>query len=921
VVFWNCANGAVAKFDFIEQVISDSKPDILFVSEAEIKTGRNYDCLSVSGYEIEVSQTLLEGSARQIAYVKQGCGFKRLKNLENGTSEVLVFWRNGLRVCGVYRPFKNIKEKTSTQAFASLVKNLEVIAATPDDVIIGGDFNVNWKSRSNMKRKLVEWSESHGLVQGIDKMTRHRAVKSSVDGELVLQESCIDLVFQRLPRKIIINSSISSDHDIIQVILNKRRPCVTKKIWTVDWRRYNKNDAMSKLAQNIIQRPSTTPRDEFDNVTSAIIETLNAVAPKRVMKLRNESEFENSKIAFVKKKRDRAFKNFKKTGDPKYLKKSKQLSKKLKAVVKKERKRVFRRKLECHGQKSFWKTVGEVFNGCRDNGPDSYEYKGKTLTNGDEIADAFAGFFESKVCNLMANSKVMDVPEIESQNNEWSPFTEEEIKKALGLLKNKRSCGPDEIPMSFVKDCNEILAPHLTRIFNYMVSTTWFPEEWKLAKIVPIHKKGKRDLVENFRPVSNLCTLSKVLERCLLARMSQYELDDHSQHGFRGGHGTVTAALEVQHHIASMLDKREKVAVYSLDMSAAFDLLRPALLLPKMKAMDCNVVNLVMNFLSNRCAYVNIKGENSRLIKIPAGVPQGSVLGPKLFSIYTRGLEEVITEEYGVQLVVYADDSYVICSSSTLPKLKTLVESTLEKHIEWLRLHGMVVNSSKTELLMMGNESLEVIVDGARLVSKKTLRVLGLEFDDQLSWQNQIQRSISSCQSMKPSLRRLRSKLKDSELLQVISSHYFARLYYGSEVWFPCSSAKHKKMIASAHYYALRLVVKDFKSKMSRDQINRITKRASPQELMDFKISKLLISVCNNSEPFALFSDLLLHVLPERRSDSRPKFVDMSTLKIGKQSFSNRLSCTRKIKFNWYGLNLSPHTIRTELKKSFFSYA
>ena len=222
---------------------------------------------------------------------------------------------------------------------------------------------------------------------------------------------------------------------------------------------------------------------------------------------------------------------------------------------------------------------------------------------------------------------------------------------------------------------------------------------------------------------------------------------------------------------------------------------------------------------------------------------------------------------------------------------------------------------------MMGNDLLEVMVDGVKLSSKKTLRVLGLEFDDQLSWQNQIQRSIAGCQSMKPSLRRLRTKLKDSELLQVISSHYFARLYYGSEVWYACSSAKHKKMIASAHYYALRLVVNDFKSKMSRDLINRITKCASPQELLDFKVSKLLISICNNSEPFALFSDLLLHVLPKRRSESRPKFVDTSTLKIGKQSFSNRLSCARKINFDWYGRNLSTHSIRTELKKSFFNYA
>jgi hypothetical protein len=280
IAFWNCANGALPKFDFIEHFIAKLKPEILFVSEAEIKNERDYKCIDIVGYSSEFSKTREFGISRQMAYVRANSGFSRVADLENGKSEVLVFWKNGLRVCGVYRPFKNVCGLKSKEAADLLLMNLDQIASTNDDLIIAGDMNVNWMSSSVLKSRLEDWSEKHGLIQGVKVITRHRDVKSSV--AVVLQESCLDLVFQRKSRKITVSPSFASDHDLIVVHMNEPRPqSKTQKSWTVDWKKYSKEKAIKMLEELLL--PSSDPEELWSRLQFAIVETLNALAPKRVI--------------------------------------------------------------------------------------------------------------------------------------------------------------------------------------------------------------------------------------------------------------------------------------------------------------------------------------------------------------------------------------------------------------------------------------------------------------------------------------------------------------------------------------------------------------------------------------------------------------------------------------------------------------
>jgi len=233
----------------------------------------------------------------------------------------------------------------------------------------------------------------------------------------------------------------------------------------------------------------------------------------------------------------------------------------------------------------------------------------------------------------------------------------------------------------------------------------------------------------------------------------------------------------------------------------------------------------------------------------------------------------------------------------------------------------MVVNASKTELMYFKRDDLKVNIDGCLLESRSEMNVLGITFDQSLCWEPQLKRAFNGCQRFKPALRYLRTKLKKKEFLQVVSSHYYSRLYYGSEIWFDCLKAKFRDSISPVHFYPLRLAMFDFKKKYSRKNLCHLTKRASPQELNNYKIAKTLISISENAEPFVLFNEVLSHSVIERRRQFNPTFLDMSRTRIGRQSFANRLNfVARKLCFEWLGIMLSKSAVRVNLKRAFFAY-
>jgi len=488
------------------------------------------------------------------------------------------------------------------------------------------------------------------------------------------------------------------------------------------------------------------------------------------------------------------------------------------------------------------------------------------------------------------------------------------------------SKGVDEVPMKAIKIIGKRSPSTVAHIFSHIASAG-FPAEWKLARVVPVPKKGDPLEIKNYRPVSNLCSLSKVYERCILNRLLELENVDRligtHQHGFRKYHSTVTCALELRDKILEHIDDNEHVLVYSLDLTAAFDMLRPDTFSLMLKdEIPPPLMWALMDFLSDRRFFVDIGGVGSEIKELDRGCPQGSVFGPILFNLYVRKCMETLPDK--VDYFSYADDSYVIVHDIEINRAVSVMEEVIANHVEQLTEVGMVVNKAKTEVIQFfpaeDKRVQHVNVCGEIVPVVEHMKVLGLTFDNKLCWRQHIDNVKKKLTTANNGVKLIRRKMDAKQSLVVVTAQALSVLYYGSPVWLtPGLSKSRLKVVESLHYRCVRLVVKDYKQRVSRDVIDSATNRLPPTKWMDYAICNLYINSRMSAQPKRLLESMEKNLYSKRRQPGLVFGFDNSKSRKSRQSSKNWLGdALCKITTPWSGLTLSRDQIRTMLKRHFY---
>ena len=279
--------------------------------------------------------------------------------------------------------------------------------------------------------------------------------------------------------------------------------------------------------------------------------------------------------------------------------------------------------------------------------------------NPDGIANMFNHYFASVFSRKKANEE--DVIESDEPIMTDLTFCEAEVSYVLRSLDSSKATGPDGIPARLLRETADVITPSLCKLLNLSVLSGTIPEEWKLANIVPVHKKGDKECAENYRPISRLCITSKGLERCVLNNITTrlYDAVNMCQHGFMAGRSCISNLIDTLDYVGSCLDSGGHIDMIYMDMSKAFDKVDHEVLIQKLQkdyGFGGNLLRWFRCYLENRKQLVTVLGATSDILPVTSGVPQGSILGPALFLLYVNDLPSNVKSS---RVAMFADDTKV----------------------------------------------------------------------------------------------------------------------------------------------------------------------------------------------------------------------------------------------------------------------
>ena len=265
--------------------------------------------------------------------------------------------------------------------------------------------------------------------------------------------------------------------------------------------------------------------------------------------------------------------------------------------------------------------------------------------------------------------------------------------------------GVDGVPLSAVRRCMSVLSPHLLKIVNKSLVTCQFPESWRLGTVVAVYKQaGDPSIASNFRPITLLSHLSKIVEKVVFNQFATYISERNilyeRQYAYRHCHSTEDAVLDAVDWICQNIDSGYVSTIITADLSKAFDSIDHGVLLCKLGWYGIDP-SWFASYLGGRSQVV--RGGSATATAVTHGVPQGSIVGPILFSLFCNDLPCHLD----VEPVIYADDTHLLDRAKPEPQhliaLKARIENTLSVMQNWYRLNSLKMNPQKTECIVIGS--------------------------------------------------------------------------------------------------------------------------------------------------------------------------------------------------------------------------
>ena len=823
-------------------LLADSENfDIITLSETWLDNSFPNELLSINGFQLPLRKDRETGQGGGVAlYVKNNLPCRRCTDLEAAGSECIwaeITTNTGKLLIGVYYRPPGQSAADKDIFLDDLSHSISAaIELNPKILLITGDFNdrcQQWDSAhtdSELGQRLFDLLTKNSLHQLISEPTRVSEYS----------ETLLDLMITDSPGYVLNSGVLSpistSDHSVVfcSFLMThfKDRP-FKRSVW--DYKRANFDD----LNNTLNNAPWDTGLAVFDSINDSVsywsdlfLDTCKQFIPFREVTIRpKDKPWITCEIKRLIKKRNRAWNSYKRlTSGPQphtlatvlRIERLYQLYKRLRNFtvnsIKNSIRKYFdniRSKLDSKeiNPKKWW-SLSKSILGCKlcQNIPTLVD-QGKTVSSCLEKCEIFNAYFADQ-CKIPPDDDPIPLPDFTYRTEARLHILEakvHEVEKILRSLKTSSACGPDGIGNILLKNCAPSIASSLTTLFNHCLSNSFFPDSWKKSNVCPVHKKSNKQLKENYRPISLLCNVSKVLERVVYNIFYEYLTSNNilsqKNSGFKKNDSTINQLASILHIIYNGLEMGREARMVFLDISKAFDRVWHTGLLFKLKqyGFDEPVLHFIECYLSNRLQRVTLGGQSSSWLPVEAGVPQGSILGPLLFLVYINDITDNIT----CDIRLFADDTSILeivhdpnASAESLNTNLTLLH-------RWGKLWRMAFNAIKSISLIFSSKRNKpdhpiLLIGNNPIPSSREHTHLGITLTSNLSWDQHITRITSKASQRLALLRRLKYKLSRNTLSKLYTTMIRPILEYGCVLFDNCSQHL-SQSLETVQYEAARI--------------------------------------------------------------------------------------------------------------------
>lgn len=793
--------------------------DIIILTETWHIVDTN--CFHINGYEMIYNHGNINQNDGVVMYIRSKYNHNTtlhyLSNIQVIKTK-LTHLGKPITITAIYRPPSTCPEVFNNELRAYLA----LLADTSMDEykFIVGDINIDILSDSeDVSHEYLNILAEAGYESLINDYTR-------VDKE---SKSCIDHMFVKSKRNvnsytpIILQNNITDHYTTINLIENidtTAEPLPPNRRTSI--KRVNQKELKLKLqTTNFENELADMGAEQAANFLVNKIKTAVAEATTVIRIKPNEikrKDWITAGLVRATNNKHKLFIEWKKDVDNVQAK-NKYLTYRntLNTLIKTTKNKFFQDKINKNaGSMNLWKTANEITGNIKKN---NIEIKQLNTTSGTQvytdkgIADVLNQHY-TNVGKSLAN-KIVKSHKTVQYNKKPNPNTiflystsVPEVKKFMGELKSNKAPGIDCITSEIIKQNMDTLAPALTIIINKIFETSICPKVFKMAIVKPLYKSGDKNLPENYRPISLISNLAKIFEKILKVRLvkffDKFDIISPSQYGFQENKSTQDALIHLTDEIHNALDASSRSLCVFIDLAKAFDTVNHHQLLECLNNVGIrgNANDLIKNYLKDRPQFVKIRNTLSDESTVEYGVPQGTVLGPILFTVYINDLFYLPSKG---KIIAFADDTAIFYTDTTWDNLKKKVEKDLELIKSWFDCKLLTVNVSKTKYMTFTCHNYNLPTfdnillqtsNGNSLVIEPTtsIKYLGVTIDTYLKWDIHIEILIKKLRGILFRFKLLKQVLDIKNLRIMYHGLVQSLLEYGIIAWGSVKSTYLKKL-------------------------------------------------------------------------------------------------------------------------------